>query len=55
MRLLVLVSVVVLILGLALGLLNLYIVGRIDGPLLFAMIGLVAIISAVTVLAARRE
>jgi hypothetical protein len=55
MRLLVLVSVVVLILGLALGLLNLYIVGRIDGPALFAMVGLVAVVSAFMALAARRK
>ena len=43
MRVLARVSLVLLILGLALGLLNLYIVGRIGAPLLIGVVVLVAI------------
>jgi hypothetical protein len=46
MRPLIAMSLVLLVFGLALGLLNLYIVGRIDAPLLLVIIGLVALVTA---------
>ena len=39
-------SLAVLIFGLALGLLNLYIIGRIDAPILIVIIGLIALVTA---------
>ena len=39
-------SLALLIFGLALGLLNLYIVGRIDAPLLIVIIGVIALVTA---------
>ena len=39
-------SLALLIFGLALGLLNLYIVGRIDAPLLIVIIGVIALVPA---------
>jgi len=46
MRPLIAMSLVLLVFGLALGLLNLYIVGRIDAPLLLVIIGVVALVTA---------
>lgn len=46
MRPLIAMSLVLLVFGLALGLLNLYIVGRIDAPLLIVIIGVIALIAA---------
>ena len=46
MRPLIAMSLAVLIFGLALGLLNLYIIGRIDAPILIVIIGLIALVTA---------
>jgi hypothetical protein len=46
MRPLIALSVVLIVFGLALGLLNLYIVGRIDAPLLLGIVAVIALITA---------
>lgn len=54
MRPLLATSVAVVVFGLALGLLNLYIVGRIDATLLLEIIGLIALTAVASTALTRR-